>query len=33
MLYPSIQELLKVTEKDGEERLNKYSVTMASAQE
>ena len=31
MLYPSIQELLKVTEKDGEERLNKYSVTMATA--
>ncbi len=31
MLYPSIQEILKVTEKDGEERLNKYSVTMATA--
>lgn len=31
MLYPSIQELLKATEKDGEERLNKYSVTMATA--
>lgn len=31
MLYPSIQELLKVTSKDGEERLNKYSITMATA--
>ncbi|MBQ8546101.1 MAG: DNA-directed RNA polymerase subunit omega [Clostridia bacterium] len=31
MLYPSIQELLKATEKDGEERLNKYSITMATA--
>lgn len=31
MLYPSIQELLKVTEKDGKERLNKYSITMATA--
>ena len=31
MLYPSIQELLKATEKNGEERLNKYSVTMATA--
>jgi len=31
MLYPSIQEILKATEKDGEERLNKYSVTMATA--
>ena len=31
MLYPSIQEILKVTEKNGEERLNKYSVTMATA--
>ena len=26
MLYPSIQELLKSTEKNGEERLNKYSI-------
>ena len=31
MLYPSIQELLTATSKDGEERLNKYSVTMATA--
>lgn len=31
MLYPSIQEILKATEKNGEERLNKYSVTMATA--
>ena len=31
MLYPSIQELLKATEKDGEERLNKYSITMVTA--
>lgn len=31
MLYPSIQELLKTTEKDGEERLNKYSITMVTA--
>lgn len=31
MLYPSIQEILKATEKDGEERLNKYSITMATA--
>lgn len=31
MLYPSIQEILKATEKDGKERLNKYSITMATA--
>ena len=31
MLYPSIQELLKSTEKDGKERLNKYSITMVTA--
>ena len=31
MLYPSIQEILKATEKNGEERLNKYSITMAAA--
>lgn len=31
MLYPSIQEILKATAKDGEERLNKYSITMATA--
>lgn len=31
MLYPSIQELLKATEKDGKERFNKYSITMATA--
>ena len=31
MLYPSIQEILKATEKDGEERLNKYSITMVTA--
>ena len=31
MLYPSIQELLNVTSKDGKERLNKYSITMATA--
>ena len=31
MLYPSIQELLKKTEKDGEESLNKYSLVMATA--
>lgn len=31
MLYPSIQELLKSTEKNGEERLNKYSITMVTA--
>ena len=31
MLYPSIQELLKKTEKDGEETLNKYSLVMATA--
>ena len=31
MLYPSIQELLTATAKDGEERLNKYSITMATA--
>jgi DNA-directed RNA polymerase subunit K/omega len=31
MLYPSIQELLKKTEKNGEETLNKYSLVMATA--
>ena len=31
MLYPSIQELLQATEKNGEERLNKYSIVMATA--
>ena len=31
MLYPSIQELLKSTEKNGQERLNKYSITMVTA--
>ena len=31
MLYPSIQELLKATSKDGKEKLNKYSITMATA--
>jgi len=31
MLYPSIQELLTATSKDGEEKLNKYSVVMATA--
>ena len=31
MLYPSIQELLTATAKNGEEKLNKYSVTMATA--
>jgi DNA-directed RNA polymerase subunit K/omega len=31
MLYPSIQELLEVTAKNGQERLNKYSITMATA--
>lgn len=31
MLYPSIQELLKKTEKDGKVRLNKYSLVMATA--
>lgn len=31
MLYPSIQEILKATSKNGEERLNKYSITMATA--
>ena len=31
MLYPSIQELLTATSKDGKERLNKYSITMATA--
>lgn len=32
MLYPSIQELLKATAKeDGSEKLNKYSVVMATA--
>lgn len=31
MLYPSIQELLKKTEKNGEESLNKYSLVMATA--
>ena len=31
MLYPSIQELLTITSKDGKERLNKYSITMATA--
>ncbi len=31
MLYPSIQELLKATEKEGKERFNKYSITMATA--
>ncbi len=31
MLYPSIQELLKATEKDGKERFNKYSIAMATA--
>ena len=31
MLYPSIQELLKATAKDGKEKLNKYSVVMATA--
>ena len=32
MLYPSIQELLKVTSKEnGEEKLNKYSLVMATS--
>ena len=31
MLYPSIQELLTATSKDGQEKLNKYSVVMATA--
>jgi len=31
MLYPSIQELLTATAKDGQEKLNKYSVVMATA--
>ena len=31
MLYPSIQELLTATAKDGEEKLNKYSIVMATA--
>lgn len=31
MLYPSIQELLAATSKDGQEKLNKYSVVMATA--
>ncbi|MBQ7761025.1 MAG: hypothetical protein IJ400_03110 [Clostridia bacterium] len=31
MLYPSIQELLEATAKEGQERLNKYSITMATA--
>ena len=31
MLYPSIQELLTATSKDGKEKLNKYSITMATA--
>ncbi|MBQ7353702.1 MAG: hypothetical protein IJW54_06860 [Clostridia bacterium] len=31
MLYPSIQELLNATSKDGKEKLNKYSLTMATA--
>lgn len=31
MLYPSIQELLNATAKNGEERLNKYSMVMATA--
>lgn len=31
MLYPSIQELLKATSKNGEEKLNKYSIAMATA--
>lgn len=31
MLYPSIQELLQITSKDGKEKLNKYSITMATA--
>ena len=32
MLYPSIQELLKATAKeDGDEKLNKYSLVMATA--
>lgn len=31
MLYPSIQELLTATAKEGEEKLNKYSVVMATA--
>lgn len=32
MLYPSIQELLKATAKEnGEEKLNKYSLVMATA--
>ncbi len=32
MLYPSIQELLKATSKEnGEEKLNKYSLVMATA--
>ena len=31
MLYPSIQELLKATSKEGKEKLNKYSITMATA--
>lgn len=31
MLYPSIQELLNATSKDGKEKLNKYSITMATA--
>ena len=31
MLYPSIQELLTATAKDGQEKLNKYSAVMAAA--
>ncbi len=31
MLYPSIQELLNATSKEGEEKLNKYSIVMATA--
>lgn len=31
MLYPSIQELLAATAKEGKEKLNKYSVVMATA--
>ena len=32
MLYPSIQELLKLsTDENGEERLNKYTLVMATA--
>ena len=31
MLYPSIQELLKVTSNENGEKLNKYSLVMATA--